>query len=158
MKPRLNYFSKAPELVHAQLALNKAVEESGLERSLLHLIKLRASQINGCSYCVDMHAHEARADGESEQRLYLVAAWKESPLFSERERAALAWTEAVTLISQGGVADDLYARTLEHFSETDLVRLTMAVAVINTWNRLSVAFHAIHPRRNKDGTAEATPA
>lgn len=147
MKPRLDYFPKAPEIIQAQLALNKAVQDSGLERSLLHLVKLRASQINGCSYCVDMHAHEARADGESEQRLYLVAAWKESPLFSERERAALAWTEAVTLISHGGVPDELYASVLKAFSEEDLVKLTMAVAVINTWNRLSVSFHTIHPLR-----------
>ena len=147
MKPRLEYYSKAPELMNAQVALNKAVEESGLERSLLHLIKLRASQINGCSYCVDMHAHEARADGESEQRLYLVAAWKESPLFSQRERAAFAWTEAVTQIAHGGVSDALYNETRKQFSEADLVKLTMAVAVINTWNRLSVSFHAIHPVR-----------
>lgn len=147
MKSRLDYYSKVPELMKAQLALNKAVEESGLERSLLHLVKLRASQINGCSYCVDMHAHEARADGESEQRLYLVAAWKESPLFSERERAAFAWAEAVTQVSYGGVPEELYARAREQFSEEDLVKLTMAVAVINTWNRLSVAFHAIHPIR-----------
>lgn len=150
MKPRLEYFPKAPELMKAQLALNKAVEESGLEHSLLHLIKLRASQINGCSYCVDMHAHEARADGESEQRLYLVAAWKESPLFSERERAAFAWTEAVTQISHGGVPDELYALARKQFSEEDLVKLTMAVAVINTWNRLSVSFHTIHPVRKAE--------
>ncbi|CAM5596167.1 AhpD family alkylhydroperoxidase [Aquamicrobium terrae] len=150
MKPRLDYYSKVPELMKAQLALNKAVEESGLERSLLHLVKLRASQINGCSYCVDMHAHEARTDGESEQRLYLVAAWKESPLFTERERAAFAWTEAVTEISQNGVSDALYAEAREQFSEEDLVKLTMAVAVINTWNRLSVTFHAIHPVRKSE--------
>lgn len=155
MQPRLNYFSAAPELMQAQLALNKAVEESGLERCLLHLIKLRASQINGCSYCVDMHAHEARGDGETEQRLYLVAAWKESPLFSARERAAFAWTEAVTLISDNGIPDELYARMLEHFSESDLVKLTMAVAVINSWNRLSVAFHAIHPVRKAASAATA---
>lgn len=147
MKPRLEYFSKAPELMQAVLGLNKAVEESGLERSLLHLIKLRASQINGCSYCVDMHTHEAREDGESEQRLYLVAAWKESPLFTERERAAFAWTEAVTLISQAGVRDELYAAMLKHFSEAELVKLTVAVAMINTWNRLSISFHTIHPVR-----------
>ncbi len=147
MKSRLDYAAKAPKLMQAMLALNKAVEDSGLERSLLHLIKLRASQINGCSYCVDMHSREAREDGESEQRLYLVAAWKESPLFTERERAAFTWVEAVTLISNNGVSDELYAATLKHFSEEDLVKLTMAVAVINTWNRLSVSFHRIHPVR-----------
>jgi AhpD family alkylhydroperoxidase len=145
MKQRLQYYSAAPEVMKAVSALNKAVEESGLERSLLHLIKLRASQINGCSYCVDMHSREAREDGETEQRLYLVAAWKESPLFSERERAAFAWTETVTLISNGGVSDELYEKTLKHFSEEELTKLTVAVAMINVWNRLCVSFHAIHP-------------
>ncbi len=145
MEPRLDYFARAPKLMQAVLALNKAVDDSGLERGLLHLVKLRASQINGCSYCVDMHSREARADGESEQRLYLVAAWKESPLFTGRERAAFRWVEAVTLISENGVPDALYADMLKHFSEEDLVKLTVAVAMINTWNRLSVSFHAIHP-------------
>lgn len=147
MQSRLEYFPKAPELMQAVLDLNKAVEESGLERSLLHLVKLRASQINRCSYCVDMHAHEAREDGETEQRLYLVAAWKESPLFTQRERAAFAWTEAVTLVAQGGISDELYATTQKHFSEQELVKLTVAVSMINTWNRLSVSFHSLHPVR-----------
>lgn len=145
MKQRLQFFAAAPEIMKAVAALNKAVEESGLERSLLHLIKLRASQINGCSFCVDMHSREAREDGETEQRLYLVAAWKESPLFSDRERAAFAWTEAVTLISNGGVSDELYEKTLKHFSEQELTKLTVAVGMINVWNRLCVSFHAIHP-------------
>ncbi len=145
MKPRLNFYNAAPELIKEVRALNKAVDECGLEKSLLHLIKLRASQINGCSYCVDMHSREARHDGETEQRLYLVAAWKESPLFSERERAAFAWVEAATLISQGGVPDELYEKTLKHFSEQELVKLTVAVGMINMWNRLCVSFHAIHP-------------
>ncbi|KUM26037.1 alkylhydroperoxidase [Mesorhizobium loti] len=145
MKQRLQFFAKAPEIMKAVTALNKAVEECGLEESLMHLVKLRASQINGCSYCVEMHSREARRDGETETRLYLVAAWKESPLFSERERAALAWTETVTKISDNGVPDDLYASTLEHFSEEELVKLTVAIGMINTWNRLCVSFHAIHP-------------
>lgn len=145
MKQRLQFYAAAPEVMKAVSALNKAVEESGLERSLLHLIKLRASQINGCSFCVDMHSREAREDGETEQRLYLVAAWKESPLFSDRERAAFAWTEAVTLISNGGVSDELYEKTLKHFSEQELTKLTVAVGMINVWNRLCVSFHAIHP-------------
>lgn len=147
MKARLDYFPKAPELMQAVLALNKAVEECGLEMSLLHLIKLRASQINGCSYCVDMHAHEALEDGDSQQRVIMVSAWRESPLFSERERVAFEWCEAVTLISHGGVADELYARALGQFSEQELVKLTVAVSIINTWNRLSVSFHTIHPER-----------
>lgn len=141
----MHYQDQAPDLMKSVLALNAAVEKSGLERSLLHLIKLRASQINGCSYCVDMHSREARADGEGEQRLYLVAAWKESPLFTDRERAALAWTEAVTLVANGGVPDDLYRATLSHFCESDLVKLTVAIGMINIWNRLSVSFQAIHP-------------
>ncbi len=145
MKQRLDFFAKAPALMKQVRALNQAVQESGLEHSLLHLIKLRASQINGCSFCVDMHSREAREDGETEQRLYLVAAWKESPLFSERERAAFAWVEAVTLIADGGVPDELYRKTLEHFSEEELVKLTVATAMINTWNRLCVSFHALHP-------------
>ncbi|TGQ42597.1 carboxymuconolactone decarboxylase family protein [Mesorhizobium sp. M00.F.Ca.ET.216.01.1.1] len=145
MKQRLQFFAKAPEIMKAVSALNKAVEECGLEASLLHLIKLRASQINGCSYCVEMHSREARHDGETEQRLYLVSAWKESPLYSERERAAFAWTEAVTMIADGGVSDALYAETLEHFSEEELVKLTVAMGMINAWNRLCVSFHAMHP-------------
>lgn len=148
MKARLNYFPMAPELMQSVLALNKAVEDCGLEPGLLHLIKLRASQINGCSYCVDMHAHEALADGESQQRVIMVAAWKESPLFTERERLAFAWTEAVTEISRAGVSDDLYQRALGQFSESELVKLTVTVSMINTWNRLSVAFHALHPVRD----------
>lgn len=147
MKERLDAFAKAPQLMKAVLALNQAVQESGLERGLLHLIKLRASQINGCSYCVDMHSHEALADGDSPQRVLLVAAWRDSPLFTGRERTAFAWTEAVTRIADGGVPDALYAQALTQFSETELVKLTVAVSVINTWNRLSVAFHTQHPIR-----------
>lgn len=145
MKQRLQFFGAAPEIMKAVSPLNKAVDECGLEKSLLHLIKLRASQINGCSYCVEMHSREARRDGESEQRLYLVSAWKESPLFSERERAAFAWTDALTRIADNDISDELYARTLEHFSEEELVKLSVALGMINTWNRLCVPFHAIHP-------------
>lgn len=145
MKPRLDYFSKAPELIKKIVALNAAVEESGLEMSLLHLIKLRASQLNGCSFCVDMHSHEAREDGESEQRLYLVSAWKDSPLFTERERAAFAWTEALTLVAEKGVSDELYAEVRTQFSKTELVQLTVAIGNINVWNRLGVAFRPVRP-------------
>lgn len=154
-KPRLEYFKLAPALLEAQLALNKAVETSGIEPALLHLVKLRASQINGCAYCVDMHSHEARADGETEARLYLVAVWRESHAFTARERAAFAWTEAVTLISQGGVPDALYDEVRAQFPDAELVRLTMAVAVINTWNRLAVAFHSVHPDRSRPATPAA---
>ena len=148
MKPRLQFFAKAPQIMKAVSALNEAVETCGLDAGLMHLVKLRASQINGCSYCVEMHSREARRDGETETRLYLVAAWKESPLFSERERAALAWTETVTNISDNGVPDDLYARMLEHFSEEELVKLTVVIGMINTWNRLCISFHAIHPMQS----------
>ena len=144
MQPRLDFWKADPKLMNAVLALNKAATESGLEHSLIHLVKLRASQINGCSYCVDMHTKEARKDGESEQRLYLVSAWRESPLFTERERAAFAWTEKLTLLASGPVDDAPYARALEHFSEQDLVKLTVLVGVINVWNRLCVSFHAVH--------------
>ncbi len=145
MQPRLNYFAYAPELLVAARNLNEAINASGLETSLIHLIKLRASQINGCSFCVEMHAREAREDGETNKRLDLVAAWRESPLFTDRERAAFAWTEAVTKVSEAGVSDELYEATRAAFSEEDLVKLTAAVAMINTWNRLSVSFRAIHP-------------
>ncbi|WP_269930441.1 carboxymuconolactone decarboxylase family protein [Aminobacter sp. HY435] len=145
MKQRLNFFATAPDLMKQVVALNTAINECGLEHGLLHLIKLRASQINGCSYCVDMHSREARQDGETEQRLWLVAAWKESPLFSERERMAFKWTEAVTNIADGGVPAELYAEGLQHFSAEELVKLTVAVGMINTWNRICVTFHAIHP-------------
>lgn len=145
MKPRLDFFAAAPDLLKQVGTLNQAVDKCGLEKSLLHLIKLRASQINGCSYCVDMHTRDARRDGETEQRLYLVSAWKESPLFSERERAAFAWVDAVTRIADGGAPEELYQATLKHFSEEELVKLTVAVGMINMWNRLCVSFHAVHP-------------
>ncbi len=151
MQQRLDYFTRAPELMRAVLHLNEAVERSGLEKSLLHLVKLRASQINGCSYCVDMHAHEALEDGDSLQRVIMVAAWRESPLFTARERAAFVWTEALTNVSESGVPDALYAEVKAELGETDMVKLSVAVAIINTWNRLSVAFRAIHPVRPAQG-------
>lgn len=144
MKPRIQFYNAAPELIKQVQVLNKAVDECGLEQGLLHLVKLRASQINGCSFCVDMHSKEAMRDGDTQQRVFLVSAWKESPLFSERERAALAYTEAVTLISDGGVPDSLYEATREHFSDEELVKLSVAIGMINVWNRLCVPFHAIH--------------
>ena len=145
MQQRLDFWKADPKLLSAVAALNKAATESGLEHSLNHLVKLRASQINGCSFCVDMHAREAREDGESEQRLYLVSAWRESPLFTARERTALAWTEKLTLLASGPVDDALYEQAIEHFSEAELVKLSVLVGVINVWNRLCVSFHAIHP-------------
>lgn len=145
MQSRLHYHEAEPEIMKAVFRLNQAVQASGLDPKLLHLIKLRASQINGCSYCVEMHSREARADGETEQRLYLVSAWKESPLFTPAERAALAWTEALTLIATEDASDVLYAEVLEHFGPADLTRLSVAISMINTWNRLAISSRMIHP-------------
>ena len=147
MKPRLNPYQAAPDAMKAVAALETYVKGSGLEASLIELIKMRASQINGCAYCLDMHARDARAKGESEQRLYLLDAWRESPLYSDRERAALAWTEAVTLVSQTRVPDEVYEAVLSQFSEEELVKLTVAVAAINAWNRIAISFRAVHPVR-----------
>lgn len=140
--PRLDYAAAAPDAVGAMLRLERWVRGCGLEPSLLHLMKLRASQLNGCAYCVDMHSRDARLAGESEQRLYAVAVWAETPFFTRRERLALAWTERVTRLGDGGVPDGLYAQALEEFDEAGLVQLTMAVIAINGWNRLSVTFRA----------------
>ena len=147
MKPRLNPYQAGPDAMKAVAALETYVKSSGLEASLIELIKMRASQINGCAYCLDMHARDARAKGESEQRLYLLDAWRESPLYSDRERAALAWTEAVTLVSQTRVPDEVYEEARRHFSEEELVKLTVAVAAINAWNRIAISFRAVHPVR-----------
>jgi AhpD family alkylhydroperoxidase len=140
MAQRLNYGQVAPGAIAAMRNLGRYLSSSGLEHSVLHLVKLRASQINGCAYCVDMHTKDARADGETEQRLYAVAVWRDAPFFTERERAALAWTDALTRVSEGGVSDELYRSVLKHFSEKELVDLTMAVVAINGWNRLNAAF------------------
>ena len=140
MKERLNYAALVPESLKAMLALEKYVANSGLEHSLFELVKTRASQINKCGYCLDMHTKDARKAGETEQRLYALSAWKETPFFTDRERAALAWTESLTLISENDVPDTLYEATLKHFSETELVALTMAIITINGWNRLAISF------------------
>lgn len=142
MQSRIDYTRVSPKAMQAMFALQAYVNDSGLEHSLLELVKMRASQINGCAYCLDMHSKDARAAGETEQRLYLLDAWRETSLYSERERAALAWTEAVTRIGEGNVPDDLYASTREHFTEEELVNLTLAVVAINGWNRLSISFRA----------------
>ena len=137
---RIDYATLAPGAVKVLLGVEQYVRQSGLERSLLHLVKLRASYMNGCAYCVDMHTKEARADGEREQRLYAVAVWRETPFFTPRERIALAWTEAVTALGEHGVSDALHAAALEQFTELELVNLTMAVIAINSWNRLATTF------------------
>jgi AhpD family alkylhydroperoxidase len=134
----VDYARLAPDALRAQLGVERYVHQSGLEESLTYLVKLRASYINGCAYCVDMHTKDARLAGETEQRLYAIPVWRETPFFTPRERAALAWTEAVTEISSG-VSDDLLELAHEHFTEKELVDLTMAVVAINGWNRLSIA-------------------
>ncbi len=139
MEERLHYAKVSPGAFHALLGVEKYLKECGLEESLLHLVKFRVSQINGCAYCLDMHSKDLRALGETEQRLYSLDAWEECPYYSERERAALAWAEAVTLVSETHVPDAVYDIAKEHFSEKELADLTLAVAVINMWNRLSIA-------------------
>ena len=140
MSIRINFTSVDTASLNAMLALQNHVNNSGLEGPLLELVKMRASQINGCAYCIDMHSKDARAHGESEQRLYALNAWREAPFYSERERAALGWTEAVTDISHKEVSDKLYAEARRHFNEQELVRLTVAIVAINGWNRLCVSF------------------
>jgi len=143
MKQRLNYSEKAPDALKGMLELEKYVHGSGLERSLYELVKTRASQINGCAYCIDMHTKDARKAGETEQRLYTLSAWRETPFYSDRERAALAWTEALTLITENEVPDSLYEATREHFNEQEIVALTMAIVAINGWNRLAIGFRTV---------------
>jgi AhpD family alkylhydroperoxidase len=143
MQPRIEYDKLAPGGTRAMWALEKYVRDCGLEPTLLELVKLRASQINGCAFCIDMHTKDARARGETEQRLYALSAWRETPFFSDRERAALAWTEAVTEIAEGHAPDELYEATRRHFEEKELVDLTLAIVAINGWNRLAISFRKV---------------
>ena len=140
MKQRIEYQKASPEAFRAMLGLEKCVNESGLEKSLLELVKMRVSQINGCAYCIDMHSKDARHLGESEQRLYLLNAWRETSHFSERESAALGWAETLTLISTKEVSDSLFDRVSKQFSDKELVILTTAINAINAWNRLAISF------------------
>jgi AhpD family alkylhydroperoxidase len=140
MQTRLDYSKAAPGSVQAMYRLQTFSEESGLERPLLELVKTRVSQINGCAFCIDIHTKDARAAGETEQRLYGLSAWREAPYYSERERAALAWAEVVTRISQTHASDEQYEAVRAQFSEEGLVKLTMGVISINGWNRLAIAF------------------
>jgi AhpD family alkylhydroperoxidase len=143
MQQRLDYVKAAPDGYKAMSGLELYVRRSGLEPALLELVKTRASQINGCGFCLDMHTKDARARGETEQRLYTLSAWRETPFFSERERAALAWTESLTLVSETNVPDDVYELARKHFSEKELVDLTLAVVAINGWNRIAIAFRSV---------------
>ena len=143
MKTRLDYKTVSPQAVKAMTALHAYVHRCGLDRGLLELVKLRASQLNGCAHCMDMHTKEARAMGESEQRLHLVSVWRECPFYTARERAALAWTEALTLVTEGHVPDEVYDAARKEFSEEELVKLTMAVIAINGANRINIAFRTV---------------
>lgn len=143
MQPRLDITKVDPKAYQAMFALENYVHNSGIEKPLLELVKMRASQINGCAYCIDMHTKDARAAGETEQRLYELDAWRETPFYSDRERAALAWTESLTLVSQTHVPDDVFEEVKKYFSEAEIVALTLAVVAINGWNRIAISVRAV---------------
>lgn len=139
-KQRINYSKSAPDSIKGLMEIESYVRKSGLDLTIFELVKYRASQINGCAYCMDMHTKDARAAGESEQRLYVLSAWREVDLYTEKEKAALAWTEALTLVSQNDISNVLYEDLKKHFDEKEIIALTMAIIAINGWNRLAIAF------------------
>ena len=143
MTARINLMNVNPGIFQSMLGLEKQVSKSGLDHKLLNLVRMRASQINGCAYCLDMHSKDARAAGETEQRLYGLNAWRETPYYSPRERAALEWTEALTLVTEGHVPDDVYERVRGEFSEDELAHLSLAIVAINGWNRLNIAVRTV---------------
>lgn len=145
MQPRMNIAQLTPELYRAVVALDSAVKKSGLDNRVLHLVKLRASQINGCAFCVNLHVKEALDDGLNAQMLHLVAVWRESPFFDSRDRAALEWTESVTLAAQSGIPDHVFEMARGAFSETEIAQLTIAIGTINIWNRIAVSSRLPHP-------------
>jgi len=155
LEPRIEYTKFAHVALKAMYDLEKYLNGCGLEEGLIHLIKMRASQINGCAFCIDMHSKDARALGETEQRLYELNAWRETPFYTDRERAALAWTEAVTLVAETHVPDEAYEEVRKHFSEKEIVDLTYVVAAINAWNRMAIAMRAVpghyHPAQKSAG-------
>lgn len=152
MQQRLNAATAAPDAYRAMVQLETYLQGCGLEPGLIALVKTRASQINGCAYCVHMHTRDARAAGESEERLYLLSAWRESPLYTERERAALAWTDSLTRIAETQAPDEDYDKARSQFADDELVKLTLLIGAINTWNRLAVGFRNIHPTDAAPGT------
>lgn len=154
MEARMSYGRAAPGALRAMNGLETYIADCGLEPGLQDLVKLRASQINGCAYCVDMHSLDARAGGETEQRLYALSVWRETPFFSERERAALLWTEKVTLISLDHVPDEVYEQVRAHFTEEELANLTLVIATINAWNRFAISFRSV-PGRYKPAQRHA---
>ena len=143
MKSRIDLMRVNPGVIQAMLGLERQIHKAGLEHGLLDLVRMRASQINGCAYCPDMHSKDARANGETEQRLYGLDAWRETPYYSPRERAALEWTEALTLVAETHVPDEVFERVREQFSEDELVHLSLAIVAINGWNRLNVAARTV---------------
>jgi len=157
MKQRLNFLEVAPDVVKAMFSLGKQLDRSGLEKSLLDLVYFRVSQINGCAFCLDMHSKDLRAAGETEQRLYLLEAWRDSPFYTERERAALAFAEAATVLKDKDVPDEVYEQARAQFSEQELVNLTLAVVSINGWNRLNLAFRTT-PGAHQPGQSFAVAA
>ena len=140
MKPRINYYEVAPGLTRAMMGLHGYLNKSTLEPNLLHLVSYRVSQINGCAFCLDMHSKDLRAGGETEQRIYMISAWREASIYTEKERAALAWAEAVTRLEGNEVPDEVYKEAAAHFTERELADLTLSVVAINGWNRLNIAF------------------
>ena len=157
MNPRLDYYSASPKAMKAMIAMEALTSSLSIEPALLHLVKIRASQLNGCAFCTDMHSVDARRLGETDRRLYSIVVWRDSNFFNPRERAALTWTEAVTLLAESHVPDDIYEQARTQFSEAELVDLTLAVTTINSWNRLSIAFRAVpgeyQPARKAGGAA-----
>lgn len=145
MKARLNPYAAAPETMKALAAIEPIIAASGFDASLIELVKTRASQINGCAFCIHLHTKDARAHGETEERLYLLNAWRESPLYTERERVALAWTESLTLIAETHAPDEIYEELRKHFNETETINLTVLIGVINTWNRVAIGVRSQHP-------------
>ncbi len=156
MQPRIDHRKVSPGAMNAMLGLERYVHQCGLPVNLLHLLKLRVSQINGCAYCIDMHSKDLRAAGETEQRLYLLDAWREAPFYTDRERAALAWAEAVTLVTEGHVLDEVYEQARSQFSEEELINLTLAIVAINGWNRLSISFRSVPGAYQPQHQATAT--
>ncbi len=152
MQPRIDYAKYGQEALKSMLGLENYISESGLDRGLVNLMKMRASQINGCAYCIDMHSIDARALGESEQRLYALDAWRETPFFSDRERAALEWTEAITRVSESHVPDAAFEELKKYFSEKEIVDLTVVATTINMWNRVAISMRAVpghyHPAKS----------
>lgn len=145
MKPRMNIFQVAPDAIKGMVAVETAIGKSSLEHGLLELVRLRASQINGCGFCIYMHVKDALKHGETDIRLHLVSAWRESPLFTARERAALNWTETLTRVADTGAPDDDYEQLKQHFNETEIAYLTVLIGAINVWNRVQIGLRAIHP-------------